>query len=62
MSYQAKGRATLAPAVTDDLKLSERYMAHILEVLAGLGLDRKLAAPWLTNRDAVLVRIDVASV
>lgn len=62
VSYQLKGRATLCPADADDLARSDRYMADILEVLAGLGLDRRLAMPWLSNRDAVVVGIDVEAV
>ena len=62
VSYQVKGSAAVRPADTEDLLRSERYMADILQVLTGLGLDRRLAAPWLTNREAVAVRIDVDSV
>ena len=39
-----------------------RYMAAIVEVLAGLGLDRRLAAPWVTAREAVVARIRVDAV
>jgi hypothetical protein len=62
VSYQLKGRASLCPADADDLARSNRYMAEILEVLAGLGLDRRLAMPWLCNREPVVVGIDVDAV
>ena len=62
VSYQVKGRATVGPADTEDLVQSDRYMADILEVLTGLGLDRRLATPWLTNRDPVAVGIEVDAI
>jgi hypothetical protein len=62
VSFQVKGRADIMPAGTEDILRSERYMADILTVLSGLGLDPRLAAPWLTNRDAVSVRIELDAV
>jgi hypothetical protein len=62
VSYQVKGRATLFPADAHDLALSDRYVSDILDALTALGLDRWLATPWLTNRDAVAVGIDVDAV
>jgi predicted pyridoxine 5'-phosphate oxidase superfamily flavin-nucleotide-binding protein len=62
VSYQLKGAARIRPAGADDLELAARYMESIVEVLAGLGLDRRLAAPWITDREAVVARIEVQSV
>lgn len=62
VSYQVKGRATVHPADAEDLALSDRYRAAILEVLMGLGLDRRLALPWLGTRDRVVIGVDVEAV
>lgn len=62
VSYQVKGRATVHPADPSDLAQSDRYMAAIMEVLTGLGLDRRLALPWLSNREPVVINIDVDAV
>jgi hypothetical protein len=55
VSYQVKGAATLRTADAADLALSERYMTDIVAALAPLGLEPRLVAPSLTNRDAVVV-------
>jgi predicted pyridoxine 5'-phosphate oxidase superfamily flavin-nucleotide-binding protein len=62
VSYQVKGAARIRPAGAEDLGLAARYMESIVEVLAGLGLDRRLAAPWITAREAVVARIRVEAV
>ena len=62
VSYQAKGVASVRAALADDLDRARRYMAAIVEVLAGLGLDRSLATPWVTEREAVLVRFEVEAI
>jgi hypothetical protein len=56
--YQVKGRATLRAAEADDVALAERYMTDILAVLESLGLAPELAAPWLTSRGAIVVRLE----
>jgi hypothetical protein len=62
VSYQLKGVATVRAALADDLVHAQRYMAAIVDVLAGLGLDRSLAAPWVTEREAVVVRLEVEAI
>jgi hypothetical protein len=62
VSYQIKGCATVAPATEDDRVNSSRYLADIRRVLAGLGLEPRLVAPWLIDRDLVAVAVDVASI
>lgn len=59
VSYQVKGDATIRPAGAEDLDLARRYMTAIVDVLDGLGLDRRLAAPWVTDQDAVVARFRV---
>lgn len=59
VSYQVKGRATLRSAGAEDIAFSERYLAAIVEVLTGLGMNRELVAPWLTNREPVVAHISV---
>lgn len=60
--YQVRGRATIHSADAADVALSDRYMTAILAELERLGLAPELAAPWLTNRDAVLIRIQAEEI
>jgi hypothetical protein len=62
VSYQIKGRATVHPASQDDRVNSSRYLADIRQVLAELGLEPRLVAPWLIERDLLAVTVEVASV
>ena len=62
VSYQAKGVGSVRPVQAADLDCARRYMAAIRDVLAGLGLDRRLAAPWLSAREAAVVRVEVDAV
>jgi len=62
VSYQAKGVASVRAAQPADLDRARRYMAAIIDVLAGLGLDRSLAAPWITEREAVVARLEVEAI
>jgi hypothetical protein len=62
VSFQVKGRAAVHPADAGDLLLAQRYMADIAAVLGGLGLDRRLVGPWLTDREAVRIRVDIDAV
>ena len=62
VSYQVKGSATVQPADAEDLLHAERYMQEIVEILAGLGLDRRLAAPWLTRREPITAAVEVQAV
>jgi hypothetical protein len=62
VSYQVKGVGCIRPAQAADLDCARRYMRAVVDVLAGLGLDRRLAAPWVTEREAVVVRIEVDAI
>jgi hypothetical protein len=62
VSYQVKGVGLVRPAQADDLDCARRYMTAIVDVLAGLGLDRRLSAPWVTEVEAVAVRIEVDAI
>jgi hypothetical protein len=62
VSYQVKGRATVRDADPHALALSDRYMTSITTVLTGLGMSHDLIAPWLTNRDAIIARVEVEAV
>ncbi len=62
VSYQVKGAASVRAVLADDLDRARRYMATIVDVLAGLGLDRSLAAPWVTEQEAVVVRLEVDAI
>lgn len=62
VSYQVKGRARIRPAGARDLECADRYMTAIVEVLSGLGLERRLAAPWVSAADAVVLRLQADAV
>jgi hypothetical protein len=56
--YQLKGGAAINAAAAADVALAERYMKAILADLERLGLAPELAAPWLTSRDAWVLRLE----
>jgi hypothetical protein len=62
VSYQVKGSAGVSEADAQALSLAESYIQEIALVLGGLGLERKLVAPWLTYRDPILIRMVVDAV
>lgn len=62
VTYQLKGAARIAEPDTQALALASRYIGGITEVLCQLGLQRRLIEPWLTQREAVAIRLDIESV
>lgn len=58
VTYQVKGRVDCVAALTPALlACAARYASQIVEVLAGLGLQPELTAPWRSERDLVALRI-----
>ncbi len=62
VSYQIKGVATLRAASGAERERSSRYVAAMISVLMKLGVMPEMASPWFTNKDPVLVAVEVASV
>ena len=62
VSYQVKGRAALREADEQALALSARYMEDVSAVLVNLGLQRSVLDAWFTQREAVVVRLEVSAV
>ena len=62
VTYQIKGSAQIVEIDAGALLLSSRYIDEITAVLCELGLERRLIAHWLTQREAVVVRLPIESV
>jgi Pyridoxamine 5'-phosphate oxidase len=62
VSYQVKGRAALRESDTHALALAARYSEDISAVLVALGLQKGVLASWFSNREAVVVRLEVDAI
>jgi hypothetical protein len=62
VTYQLKGPAQVVEPDAQALVLSLQYISQITEVLCKLGLERRLITHWLTQRDAMLLRMRIESV
>ena len=62
VSYQIKGNAALRRAEQQEIERSSRYLVEIVSTLMRLGLSAEIIAAWLSNRDPVLVSIDVSTI
>ena len=62
VSYQIKGEATLRAAQVEEIERSSRYLVDMVSTLMRLGVAAEIIAPWLSNRDALLVSIAVAEI
>ena len=62
VTYQLKGPAQIAEPDPQALTLSARYINQITDLLCELGLERRLIADWLTQRDAALIRMTIENV
>ena len=62
VSYQVKGRADLRAADAQALALAARYMEDVSAVLVSLGLQRSVLDAWFTDREAVVVRLEVDAI
>ncbi|MFB2549811.1 pyridoxamine 5'-phosphate oxidase family protein [Ensifer soli] len=59
VSFQLKGQATLREIEARDHAAAHLFMAKATGELESLGVARGIIAPWLTGRDARVVRIAV---
>ncbi len=62
VTYQLKGPAQIAEPDPQSLTLSARYISQITDLLCELGLERRMIADWLTQRDAALIRMTIENV
>lgn len=62
LTYQIKGPAQIVEPDTQALGLSSTYIDEITRVLCELGLERRHIAHWLTQRDAVTIRLSIETV
>src|SRR3984957_1834372 len=57
VSYQVKGRATVIPAAAAHRACAARYVEAMTATLGGSGLDARVTAPWLVNREPAALRL-----
>ena len=57
VSYQVKGRATVITAAASDRACAARYVRAMTAILVGNGLDVRVTAPWLVDREPVALRL-----
>jgi hypothetical protein len=62
VSYQVKGRASVISTTDEHLARAGAYIDAISLVLAELGLEREVSAPWLVDRDLAALSLVVDSV
>ena len=62
VTYQVKGRAQIVEYDAAASAICSQYIPSITHVLCSLGLERRLIADWLTDRDAVLIRLCIEAV
>ncbi|NIX77304.1 hypothetical protein HB375_11860 [Microvirga sp. c23x22] len=62
VSYQVKGHAAVTPASAEHVALAAQYMDRMAAALADLGLEKRITAPWLVDRDPVTLRLAVQEV
>jgi hypothetical protein len=62
VSYQVKGHATVASATAEHVALARRYIESTASTLGELGLERRVVAPWLVERDLVTLRMSVQEI
>jgi hypothetical protein len=62
VTYQLKGPAQIVEPDAQALEISSRYIGDITQLLCALGLERQLIVGWLTQRDAVILRMRIESV
>lgn len=59
-TYQLKGQASLHPAGAAEQALAEEYRRRMLDLFAALSMAEDFAGKWLSLRDLVVARLEVA--
>lgn len=62
VTYQIKGEARLRAVVPEEIERSGRYLVDMVSSLMRLGIAAEIIAPWLSNRNPVLVSIAVSDI
>lgn len=62
VSYQVKGRAEVLPATAEHAAAAARYIESMTATLGELGLDRRIVAPWLVDRELVTLSFGVEEI
>ncbi len=62
VSYQIKGEATLRSAEPEEVERSGRYLVAMVSTLMRLGIAAEIIAPWLSNRNPLLVSIEASDI
>jgi hypothetical protein len=62
VSFQLKGAAGMRGTEPPDLDRADRFMTAATDELESLGVPRHLIAPWLTAREARVVRLVISEI
>lgn len=62
VSYQVKGHATVVPTTAEHTALARRYLESMASTLGELGLEQRIVAPWLVERDLVTLSVSVQEI
>ena len=57
VSYQVKGRAKAIPPSAAHRACAARYVEAMTAILVGNGLDARVTAPWLVDREPAALRL-----
>jgi Pyridoxamine 5'-phosphate oxidase len=57
VSYQVKGDAIVIPASAAHRACAARYVEAMTAILVGNGLDARVTAPWLVDREPAALRL-----
>ncbi len=62
VSFQLKGSASMRDTEAHDLDYADRFIAAATGELESLGVPGRLITPWLTAREAKVVRLSVSEI
>jgi hypothetical protein len=62
VSYQVKGHATVVPTTAEHTTLAWHYIESMASTLGELGLEQRIVAPWLIDRDLVALTLSAQEI
>ena len=62
VSYQIKGTARAVPTTAEHTTQAGRYIRRVASTLGELGLEPRIVAPWLVDRDLVVFELSVQEI
>jgi hypothetical protein len=62
VTFQIKGPAAMRDTDTQDLERADQFITKARDELAALGVLPSIIAPWLTDREAKVVRLDASEI